>query len=156
MQITGVRYAWAENPCCGGNLGGLPCPVNSCPSMSLHTHTPPPPSLSLSLCVGVCARACLCVCLSVFLSLYVSLQPLHDETAGWVLQSRHTTRRFRRFPSLQKSSMRTIPLGPLVSVNALPRKRASDLYFGPCVMIADRLSAYGSSDQVCNNREVHS
>ena len=42
FQITGVRYAWGESPCCGGNLGSnvIPCPVNSCP-ISCEQFSPP-------------------------------------------------------------------------------------------------------------------
>jgi hypothetical protein len=45
FQITGVRYAWSENPCCGGNLGTniLPCPVNSCPISTVNSSLPAVP-----------------------------------------------------------------------------------------------------------------
>ena len=48
---TGVRYAWAENPCCGGLLPSgniLPCPVNSCP-ISTYNSTLPAVPFSASL-----------------------------------------------------------------------------------------------------------
>ena len=46
LLITGVRYAWAESPCCGGNLGNniIPCPVNSCPISTFNSTLPAVPS----------------------------------------------------------------------------------------------------------------
>lgn len=43
--ITGVRYAWSENPCCGGNLDTsiVPCPVNSCPISTVNSTLPAVP-----------------------------------------------------------------------------------------------------------------
>lgn len=45
FQITGVRYAWGENPCCGGNMGSnlVPCPVNSCPISTWNSSLPAVP-----------------------------------------------------------------------------------------------------------------
>ena len=43
---TGVRYAWAENPCCGGqppSSNVLPCPVNSCPISTYNSTLPAVP-----------------------------------------------------------------------------------------------------------------
>lgn len=44
-SITGVRYAWSENPCCGGNLDTsiIPCPVNSCPISTVNSTLPAVP-----------------------------------------------------------------------------------------------------------------
>jgi hypothetical protein len=43
--ITGVRYAWSESPCCGGNLDTniIPCPVNSCPISTWNSTLPAVP-----------------------------------------------------------------------------------------------------------------
>eukprot|EP01052_Picozoa_sp_SAG31_P028339 SAG31_NODE_2726_length_5182_cov_1.523903_6_plen_180_part_00 len=48
FQITGVRYAWAETPCCGGNFGSdvIPCPVNSCPISTYNSTLPAVPFLA--------------------------------------------------------------------------------------------------------------
>jgi len=45
FAITGVRYAWAENPCCGGNLdtSSIPCPVGSCPISTFNSTLPAVP-----------------------------------------------------------------------------------------------------------------
>lgn len=43
---TGVRYAWAEHPCCGGQPPSdniLPCPVNSCPISTYNSTLPAVP-----------------------------------------------------------------------------------------------------------------
>ena len=38
--VTGIRYAWGDNPCCGvNNRTWLPCPPMSCPLLvETHTH----------------------------------------------------------------------------------------------------------------------
>ena len=43
--LTGVRYAWGEWPCCGGNLdtSAVPCPVNSCPISTYNSTLPAAP-----------------------------------------------------------------------------------------------------------------
>lgn len=45
LRVTGVRYAWAEEPCCGGNTdtNTLPCPVNSCPISTWNSTLPAVP-----------------------------------------------------------------------------------------------------------------
>lgn len=43
---TGVRYAWAEHSCCGGQPPSdniLPCPVNSCPISTYNSTLPAVP-----------------------------------------------------------------------------------------------------------------
>ena len=45
-QVTGVRYAWSESPCCGGQLASqniIPCPVNSCPISTVNSTLPAVP-----------------------------------------------------------------------------------------------------------------
>lgn len=45
LVVTGVRYAWSEAPCCGGNSDRqvLPCPVNSCPISTFNSTLPAVP-----------------------------------------------------------------------------------------------------------------
>eukprot|EP00040_Diaphanoeca_grandis_P024611 m.135537 g.135537 ORF g.135537 m.135537 type:complete len:835 (+) comp29800_c0_seq1:114-2618(+) len=45
FSVTGVRYAWAESPCCGGNLDTsiIPCPVNACPISTYNSTLPAVP-----------------------------------------------------------------------------------------------------------------
>ena len=47
FSITGVRYAWTESPCGGGNTGGstntIPLPVNSCPISTWNSTLPAVP-----------------------------------------------------------------------------------------------------------------
>ena len=46
LEITGVRYAWSESPCCGGQLASqnvIPCPVNSCPISTVNSTLPAVP-----------------------------------------------------------------------------------------------------------------
>ena len=43
-NITGVRYAWGENPCCPSfNRQVVPCPPNSCPIQSFNSTLPAVP-----------------------------------------------------------------------------------------------------------------
>ena len=43
-NITAVRYAWGENPCCPGmNRNTLPCPPNSCPIQTFNSTMPAVP-----------------------------------------------------------------------------------------------------------------
>ena len=43
-NITGVRYAWGENPCCPGvNRDMIPCPPNSCPIQTFNSTMPAVP-----------------------------------------------------------------------------------------------------------------
>ena len=48
LVITGLRYAWSESPCCGGNLdtGIIPCPVNSCPISTVNSTLPVGPNVA--------------------------------------------------------------------------------------------------------------
>ena len=48
ILITGLRYAWAESPCCGGNFdtGTIPCPVNSCPISTVNSTLPAVPFIA--------------------------------------------------------------------------------------------------------------
>lgn len=48
FSITGVRYAWSDSPCCGGNLatGIVPCPVNSCPISTWNSTLPAVPFMA--------------------------------------------------------------------------------------------------------------
>jgi hypothetical protein len=45
LEITGLRYAWSEAPCCGGaaDRGHIPCPVNSCPISLINSTLPAVP-----------------------------------------------------------------------------------------------------------------
>lgn len=43
-NITGIRYAWSENPCCPNvNRGMIPCPPNSCPIQTFNSTLPAVP-----------------------------------------------------------------------------------------------------------------
>jgi len=43
-NITGVRYAWGENPCCPSfNRMVVPCPPNSCPIQTFNSTLPAVP-----------------------------------------------------------------------------------------------------------------
>ena len=57
-RVTGIRYAWQEDPCCKGIQRGLmPCPVNNCP---LHTKTTLLPAAPFEASIdenGVCKCA---------------------------------------------------------------------------------------------------
>ena len=42
--ITGIRYAWGENPCCPSvNRFSIGCPPNSCPIQTYNTTLPAVP-----------------------------------------------------------------------------------------------------------------
>jgi hypothetical protein len=44
MKISGIRYGWADNPCCGTNNRTLtPCPPASCPLITKRTKEPAVP-----------------------------------------------------------------------------------------------------------------
>ena len=45
LEITGLRYAWSEAPCCGGaaDRSAIPCPVNSCPISLFNSSLPAVP-----------------------------------------------------------------------------------------------------------------
>lgn len=44
MAITGIRYGWGDNPCCGTNNRTLtPCPPASCPLITKRTKEPAVP-----------------------------------------------------------------------------------------------------------------
>lgn len=43
-NITGIRYAWSENPCCPSmNRQVIPCPPNSCPIQTYNSTMPAVP-----------------------------------------------------------------------------------------------------------------
>ena len=48
LEITGLRYAWSEAPCCGGasDRAVIPCPVNSCPISLLNASLPAVPFIA--------------------------------------------------------------------------------------------------------------
>lgn len=65
FMITGVRYAWSESPCGGGNTqtGVLPFPVNSCPISTWNSTLPAVPfsaSIVYTNETGTGIGSCLC------------------------------------------------------------------------------------------------
>eukprot|EP01050_Picozoa_sp_SAG11_P011914 SAG11_NODE_1295_length_5275_cov_3.069165_4_plen_144_part_00 len=54
-DVTGVRYAWGDNPCCGDNDRSLePCPPMSCPLLTKNSHEPAVP-FEAELVAGKCS-----------------------------------------------------------------------------------------------------
>ena len=54
-KVTGIRYAWGENPCCPGIQEGLmPCPVNNCPLQTASTRLPAVPFMAKITDQGFC------------------------------------------------------------------------------------------------------
>eukprot|EP01083_Nonionella_stella_P016835 46991_1 len=44
LNVTGVRYAWSDSPCCGElDKKTSPCPMNSCPIVTSKSRLPAPP-----------------------------------------------------------------------------------------------------------------
>ena len=37
LPMTGVRYAWSDSPCCGGQPASRNCPVNFCPISTVNS-----------------------------------------------------------------------------------------------------------------------
>jgi len=41
QNITGIQYAWSDNPCCGNlNQKNFPCPMNMCPFQTAKSRLP--------------------------------------------------------------------------------------------------------------------
>ena len=59
LEITGLRYAWSEAPCCGGaaDRSVIPCPVNSCPISLFNASLPAVPFTALVIMANGTSKA---------------------------------------------------------------------------------------------------